>query len=586
MKTMLWTPVLAVAVLVTAACAMAAAGWDVMSDTWVATDALGRKLPGQKECGPPREGRYVGVFYFLWQGQHGLGGPYDVTKILAANPKDPQWGPVHAFHHWGEPELGYYVGGDEYVIRRHARMLADAGVDMIAFDVTNGPTYDSVFMKLLEVYRKMRENGERTPQVTFLTNAGHEAVVKHLYEVLYSKNLYPELWFRWHGKPLLMSNPNGHSDEVRGFFTFRQSWAWSGTEWFADGKDKWPWLDSTPQKPGWHTEGVPEQIAVAVAQHPTTNIGRSHQNGKQPDPEHFRTAEGLYFDEQWKRALEVDPQLVFVTGWNEWIAMRFLADGKHDMLAGRKLDKGETYFVDAYTQEYNRDIEPMKGGHTDNYYYQMISYIRRYKGVRAQQPASPAKKITIDGRFGDWEGVTPEYRDHVGDTEHRNSKGWGEAGTYVNNTGRNDFVRMKVARDEKNVYFYVETKDAITPHTDPRWMLLFIDADRDPSTGWNGYNYLVNDFVPDAKTTTVKKNLGGWKWSDGVKVPYRVSSNKMEIAVPRSALGLPAKGDFGFDFHWADNIQKTDDIIEFAVSGDSAPDRRFNYRYETAAGRD
>lgn len=570
----------AAATAVSAMCGTAA-DWDVMSDTWVATDALGRKLPGNRECGPPRKDRYVGVFYFLWHGQHGTDGPYDITKILAENPTSPNWGPVHAFHHWGEPELGYYLGGDEYVIRRHARMLSDAGVDMIAFDVTNGSTYDSVYMRLLETYRRMRESGERTPQVTFLANSGHDSVVKHLYENLYAKGLYPELWFRWQGKPLMMSKPDGLSDEIRDFFTFRQSWAWSATEWFGDGKDKWPWLDSTPQKPGWHTPGVPEEVPVAVAQHPTTNIGRSHSNGKQPQPKDFHTEEGVYFGEQFKRALEVDPQMVFITGWNEWIAMRFLSDGNSPML-GRKLQKGDTYFVDAYTQEYSRDIEPMRGGHTDNYYYQMVGYIRRFKGVRAQQPASEEKRIVVDGRFGDWAGVLPEYRDHAGDTEHRNSQGWGSAGTYVDATGRNDFVRMKVARDSENVYFYVETREKITPHTDPNWMLLFIDTDRSSSSGWCGYDYIINAEVLDETTTTVKKNLGGWNWSAGARVPYRLSGNKMEIAVPRSALGLPAFGDFAFDFHWADNIQKTDDIIEFAISGDSAPDRRFNYRYETS----
>ncbi|MBN1125391.1 MAG: hypothetical protein JXA82_10310, partial [Sedimentisphaerales bacterium] len=44
---------------------------DLYSDTWAATDALGRELPGFEECGPPREGRTVGLFYFLWLGQHG-----------------------------------------------------------------------------------------------------------------------------------------------------------------------------------------------------------------------------------------------------------------------------------------------------------------------------------------------------------------------------------------------------------------------------------------------------------------------------------------------------------------------------------
>ena len=32
------------------------------------------------------------------------------------------------------------------------------------------------------------------------------------------------------------------------------------------------------------------------------------------------------------------------------------------------------------------------------------------------------------------------------------------------------------------MYFYVETKAAITPHTGTNWMLLLIDADQDPKT--------------------------------------------------------------------------------------------------------
>ncbi|MCX6376619.1 MAG: aminoglycoside 6-adenylyltransferase, partial [Armatimonadetes bacterium] len=76
-----------------------ASDWDVKSDTWVATDALGRTLPGFKECGPPKKDKFVGIFYFLWLGQHSTTGPWDITKILAANPNDPQWGPANHFHH-------------------------------------------------------------------------------------------------------------------------------------------------------------------------------------------------------------------------------------------------------------------------------------------------------------------------------------------------------------------------------------------------------------------------------------------------------------------------------------------------------
>ena len=64
---------------------------DIRSDTWVATDALGRSLPVAEEVGPPRANKFVGVFYFLWLGQAGDAGPFDITKILVQGPdRDPQ----------------------------------------------------------------------------------------------------------------------------------------------------------------------------------------------------------------------------------------------------------------------------------------------------------------------------------------------------------------------------------------------------------------------------------------------------------------------------------------------------------------
>ena len=113
-----------------------------------------------------------GIFYFIWNGQHGTVGPFDITKILAAGPRQPQWGPEGVFHHWGEPELGYYLPDDTYVIRRHCEMLVDAGVGVIFLDVTNGFVYQPVYEKLFAVYREIRNEGSRTPEIGFLLNSG------------------------------------------------------------------------------------------------------------------------------------------------------------------------------------------------------------------------------------------------------------------------------------------------------------------------------------------------------------------------------------------------------------------------------
>lgn len=40
--------------------------WNVNSDFWSATDALGRKTPSESEVGTVRNGKYVGIFYFTW----------------------------------------------------------------------------------------------------------------------------------------------------------------------------------------------------------------------------------------------------------------------------------------------------------------------------------------------------------------------------------------------------------------------------------------------------------------------------------------------------------------------------------------
>jgi len=57
--------------------------WDTRPDTWTGVDALGRVLPLAGEVPAPRRDRFVGMFYFLWHGEHGTDGPFDVTKILA-----------------------------------------------------------------------------------------------------------------------------------------------------------------------------------------------------------------------------------------------------------------------------------------------------------------------------------------------------------------------------------------------------------------------------------------------------------------------------------------------------------------------
>lgn len=561
-------------------------GNDAFADTWVATDGAGRRVPGFEECGPPREDHWVGIFYWTWHIWRE--GPHDNTKLLAtAENGAVEWPENLASHHWGEPELGYYVMTDPFVIRKHASMLSDAGVDALFFDTTNPPfTWKEEYEALCSVYASMRAEGASTPAIAFIAPFGDpRPVLEKLWEDLYKPGLWRDLWFQWDGKPLILANKEYiENPEILDFFTFRRPMPdyWNGPS----GPDQWSWLEAHPQHVFENSRGEAEQMSVGVAQnalpgvpgpapmsHKRGAMGRSWRDGAK-DPREGAVNWGLNFQKQWNRALEVDPQFVFVTGWNEWIAGRFL---EWHIYTHEDAYYPGGLFVDQYNHEYSRDCEPMRGGHTDNYYYQLASNIRRFKGVRERPLASGPQEIAIDGLFGDWTEVRPEYRDTIGDTAHRDHKGYGDL-VYTNNTGRNDFVIAKAAHDSNTLFYFIQTREAITPRTGPNWLLLLIDADMDTSTGWLGYDFAANlETHNDAESAVKAWRDGGWKTAG--RATFRVNGNGMELSVPRDVLGMES-GSPLFDFHWADNIQGFGDVSELGVNGDSAPNRRWNYRYE------
>ena len=607
---------------------------DLYQDTWVATDALGRTMPGYDAVGPVKtdQRRVVGIFYITWHTQNlaNMPAPYDadVTKVLQADPNarfqadNPNW--KRGSYHWGEPEMGYFLSQDEWVIRKDMSMLSDAGVDVLVLDVTNAVRYWDEWEVLFSTMEKMREEGNNTPQFCFWAFNGEViTVVQQLYERIYKKNKYPDLWFCWDGKPLLLYNAdpvhdaNGgysayrdgkhdYSDEVKNFFTLRNMW-WGYYEWagkrFIGTEDNWsfgysmadPRIKSmAPEELLSKHDGKVEEAAVTPAQHPVTmtevpmGVGKSwsKRDGepklneydlpdsayvpwlgrKVSDPDGY----GIYFQERWDDALSANPQFLYLNDWNEWTAGKYNGDV---MWLGRK---NPFMFVDQYNSEFNRTIQPMKGGYTDNYYMQMAQNIRRYKGVRPVPVNRHIHRMAVDGIFNDWDQVEVVYRDTRGDVFHRDAKGYGGL-HYKDSTGRNDIVASKVAVGKSDIFFYVETADALTPYSDPDWMLLLIDSDGDSSTGWYGYDILINrDIVSDGKGNVLK--FADWKWIKAGEYRFAVEGNKLELAVPKSLLGVSGKS-ITFDFKWADNTGDLVDPISLCLHGDTAPNRRFNYRF-------
>ena len=133
--------------------------------------------------------------------------------------------------------------------------------------------------------------------------------------------------------------------------------------------------------------------------------------------------------------------------------------------------------------------------------------------------------------------------------------------------------------DQEFVYFYAKTAQPLTPHTDNNWMLLYLNTDNLKTTGWEGYDFLVNNSPNSATQTSIKKFENG-NWTGDQKINYAYAGNELEIAVPIANFNI-SNNKLTFSFHWTDNNQKLLDINEFFINGDSAPDRRFDYLFAT-----
>ncbi len=194
-------------------------GPQVNSDYWTATDALGRKTTGFSEAGSVRKDKYTGIFYLTWHTDFmaDFKPVLNIREILEKYPEaerdvnHPAWrGLDGGVFWWDEPIFGYYRTTDDWVLRKHAEMLADAGIDLIVMDATNGAiTYKSAYTQLLKVWEQARKDGVKTPGIAFIlpfaANDYSLASIKELYRDLYKPGLHKDLWFTWKGKPLIMA---------------------------------------------------------------------------------------------------------------------------------------------------------------------------------------------------------------------------------------------------------------------------------------------------------------------------------------------------------------------------------------------
>ena len=551
-----------------------------------ATDELGRTI-SPKDMKDER--KYVGIWYSLWEGQHSSL-QYEINNIQLlldsgkeGRDKLADLSDAGQFYYWGKPLYGYYNMQDPWVLTRHIELFTMAGIDFLCIDATNQFDYLEVGEVLLGLLRKYKEQGFDVPKVMFYTNTMSGTTVDKIYKDYYKSGEWDDLWFVPNGRPMIVgyTENNGYasdmtkfnnqkdyvSQRMRIYFDLKES-QWPNGE--MNVKEGFPWMSwKCPQV---NHSGI---MAVPVAQHghgsalsaslmaPECSRGYNNYTGVVEGD----WKAGLSFQNMWDNAIanKGGVHTVLMCSWNEWMAQK-------------QPNSGE--FVDVYNHEYSRDIEMMEGGYNDNYYLQMMKNLRdfSYTGKKTYV----YDKVTVNQTEIDeqvWQSVKRVYRDFEGDAMARNFKDATGKGKYVDNSNRNDIVNTKVAYDDDNVYFLIETSQDVTAYngTDRNWMNLFISTDEN-QPAFATFNYLINAKPQENGNTSVEKSLGGYKWQDSGNATYVLKGNKLQITVPRTLLGLNDK-TVSFSFKVADNVTKYDDVMDYYVSGDSAPIGRLAYSY-------
>ncbi len=191
----------------------------------------------------------------------------------------------------------------------------------------------------------------------------------------------------------------------------------------------------------------------------------------------------------------------------------------------------------------------------------------------------PATKIDFyaDDLAAQFDGVVSHYKDFSGDALERNYADAANKGVYTDNSNRNDITDIRVAHDGEKLYFCIQTKEDVTPYngTDENWMNLFIGDGKTENT-FAGYRYRVNRSYRDGKASVERYRDG--EWISVGEAELRVSGNTLAIALPLSLIGK-SSSDLSIEFKVADNVTHSDDIMDYYVTGDSAPIGRLSYSY-------
>jgi hypothetical protein len=241
------------------------------------------------------------------------------------------WLNIKEFGNPYHPLSGYYKSDDPEILKKQLHWMRRAGLDAIVYDVfstdalkmTDLPKDETLKMLLNELANQQNEKRKLRLIVWLEKYWGMPTPAEYVYAMDYIKEhlATQDFYFHYHGKPLVVPYLNGNLADLDDVFEpYRAEFA---IRYIRPGEsDFWSYIGKTPQqrRKGWMSASPGVNSFLEDA-----HVSRHMRHQTTPSLAEIRAKaaylpreNGATFVRQLSDAKAYNPEIIFVSGWNDW----------------------------------------------------------------------------------------------------------------------------------------------------------------------------------------------------------------------------------------------------------------------------
>lgn len=232
------------------------------------------------------------------------------------------WDNIQEFKGLYHPLLGYYRSDDPAVLKQQLQWLRRAGVDVIVYDVFSTGKWsltdlpqDRALSLLVEELTHQETEPRKLQLVIWLEKyLGNPTLEEYRYAVQYIRQHFAQrdFYYRYRGLPLIVTYLNGENLAIAQLEWETRDFAMRRIRPYVG--DVWSYIQQSPQP--LHREWMPVSPGIDPSME-NAYIAKYITKQAVPAPT-FEPRQVEFFERQLLRAREGNPEIIFISGWNDW----------------------------------------------------------------------------------------------------------------------------------------------------------------------------------------------------------------------------------------------------------------------------